>query len=280
MRVLWFERERNRFAPPQTWPADAAAMTSTHDLPTVAGWWRGTDIEVRSRIGLVPRRKEQAERTKERRSLWRAFRRAGAAAGDLPASTTPALVVDAAVKFIAETPSQLTLVPLEDALALEEQPNLPGRSTNTRIGAGVIRGKPGNCWRRPRCANVRPSSGEAIGDGAACDHASAIPPRLWLRRRRAFDRILCGTWHKPSLCLADYDGAAGVDAWLRCSRPDAGEPRTWRRGSVLAARARASAARDGRHRRYCAEPYGGRQRQSLVDGRARKRTRQPLRQIL
>ena len=127
MRVLWFERERNRFAPPQTWPADAAAMTSTHDLPTVAGWWRGTDIEVRSRIGLVPApEKEQAERTKERRSLWRAFRRAGAAAGALPASTTPALVVDAAVKFIAETPSQLTLVPLEDALALEEQPNLPG----------------------------------------------------------------------------------------------------------------------------------------------------------
>jgi 4-alpha-glucanotransferase len=127
MRVLWFERERNRFAPPQAWSADTAAMTSTHDLPTVAGWWRGTDIEVRSQIGLVPDpEKEKAERLKERRSLWRAFRRAGVAIGDLPAATAPSLVVDAAVKFLAETPSHLTLLPLEDALALEEQPNLPG----------------------------------------------------------------------------------------------------------------------------------------------------------
>ena len=45
MQVLWFERERSRFLPPPEWSAGAAAMTSTHDLPTVAGWWRGHDIE-------------------------------------------------------------------------------------------------------------------------------------------------------------------------------------------------------------------------------------------
>jgi 4-alpha-glucanotransferase len=28
-------------------------MTSTHDLPTVAGWWRGRDIEVRGQLGSV-----------------------------------------------------------------------------------------------------------------------------------------------------------------------------------------------------------------------------------
>jgi 4-alpha-glucanotransferase len=28
-------------------------MTSTHDLPTVAGWWRGEDIEVRRQCGPV-----------------------------------------------------------------------------------------------------------------------------------------------------------------------------------------------------------------------------------
>jgi 4-alpha-glucanotransferase len=70
--------------------------------------------------------KEKDERHKERRSLWRAFRRTGAAVGERPAPTTPSLVVDAAVKFVAATPSKLTLLPLEDALALEEQPNLPG----------------------------------------------------------------------------------------------------------------------------------------------------------
>lgn len=127
MRVLWFERERNRFALPPAWSAVAAAMTSTHDLPTVAGWWRGTDIAVRAQCGLIEEAdKEHAARTTDRENLWRAFRRAKAAEGDLPAPTDTSRVADAAVKFIAQTPSELALVPLEDALALEDQSNLPG----------------------------------------------------------------------------------------------------------------------------------------------------------
>ena len=127
MRVLCFERERNRFAPPQAWSAAAAAMTSTHDLPTVAGWWRGTDIDVREECGLIgDADQERAVRTTEREMLWRACRRAKAADGDLPAPGEPSRVADAAVKFIARTSSEFALLPLEDALALEDQPNLPG----------------------------------------------------------------------------------------------------------------------------------------------------------
>ena len=126
-RVLWFERERNRFAPPQAWPVTAAAMTSTHDLPTVAGWWRGTDIDVRAKCGLVEDAdKERATRTTDRQVLWRACRRAKAAEGDLPAPNETSRAADAVVKFIAQTPSQLALLPLEDALAAEDQPNVPG----------------------------------------------------------------------------------------------------------------------------------------------------------
>jgi 4-alpha-glucanotransferase len=44
----------------------------------------------------------------------------------LPAPTDTSRVADAAVKFIAQTPSDLALLPLEDALAVEDQPNLPG----------------------------------------------------------------------------------------------------------------------------------------------------------
>jgi 4-alpha-glucanotransferase len=127
MRVLWFERARGRFTPPQSWSAAATAMTSTHDLPTVAGWWRGKDIEVRAQYGLIGgRAKEEAARIKDRQTLWRAFRRAKAGEGEVPAPNETARVADAAVKFIAETPSELALLPLEDALGLEEQPNLPG----------------------------------------------------------------------------------------------------------------------------------------------------------
>ena len=100
MRVLWFERERNRFTPPQGWFAAAVAMTSTHDLPTVAGWWRGKDIEVRRQCGLVEdAEKERAARTRDREMLWRACRRAKAAEGDLPAPTETARVANAAVQI-------------------------------------------------------------------------------------------------------------------------------------------------------------------------------------
>jgi len=127
MRVLWFERERNRFTPPQRWSVAAAAMTSTHDLPTVAGWWRGTDIDVREQCGLVNDvDHERAARTKDREMLWRACRRAKAADGDMPAPSETSRAADAAVKFIAQTSSEFTLLPLEDALGLEDQPNLPG----------------------------------------------------------------------------------------------------------------------------------------------------------
>jgi 4-alpha-glucanotransferase len=127
MRVLWFERERGRFRPPQRWTAAAAAMTSTHDLPTVAGWWSGNDIATRVRLDRAPKAdKEQAERRRDRKMLWRAFRRAKAAEGDPPAESEGAAVADAAVKFVAQTPCDLVLLPLEDALAVSEQPNLPG----------------------------------------------------------------------------------------------------------------------------------------------------------
>jgi len=127
MQVLWFERQRNRFLPPPEWSAGAAAMTSTHDLPTVAGWWRGHDIETRRELGLVADPDmELRTRQDDRKALWRSFARSKAASGDAPAPSESARAVNAALRFISQTPSQLALVPLEDALALEEQPNLPG----------------------------------------------------------------------------------------------------------------------------------------------------------
>jgi 4-alpha-glucanotransferase len=127
MSVLWFERTAKRFKKPADWPPEAVAMTSTHDLPTVAGWWRGADLDEWARCGVMTDIPEaQNARGKERKMLWRAFVSAGAGDGELPAVNDGARAADAAVKFIAETPSRLALLPLEDALAGTEQPNLPG----------------------------------------------------------------------------------------------------------------------------------------------------------
>ena len=72
MRVLWFERDDDgTFRRPSTWSVAAAAMTSTHDLPTVAGWWRGADIETRHGIGAgrQSRHRARGEKTARDRSL-------------------------------------------------------------------------------------------------------------------------------------------------------------------------------------------------------------------
>ena len=125
LRVLWFERERDgAFRAPAAWTRAAAAMTSTHDLPTVAGWWAGRDIAWRDRIGLVPdRAAAEAERARDRQALWQAFGASGAAPAG-PAS--PAAAATAACAHVAGAASTLALLPLEDLLAREEQPNLPG----------------------------------------------------------------------------------------------------------------------------------------------------------
>ena len=62
MDVLWFQREGKRFLPPTKWRSNAVAMTSTHDLPTVAGWWSGADIGMRAELGLADEHRETKER--------------------------------------------------------------------------------------------------------------------------------------------------------------------------------------------------------------------------
>jgi 4-alpha-glucanotransferase len=129
MRVLWFERDGEDFRAPRTWALHAVAMTSTHDLPTVAGWWRGADIEARAALGMLgpggDAKAEKRRRARDRKLLWAAFRHAGVAA-DERVPDDDAGAVDAAVRFIAATPAELALVPLEDMLGLPDQPNLPG----------------------------------------------------------------------------------------------------------------------------------------------------------
>jgi 4-alpha-glucanotransferase len=100
-------------------------MTSTHDLPTVAGWWSGADIETRAKLGLADEKRETKERARDRKALWSAFRKDGIAAKSVPPSQ-PAPAVDAAIAFTAQSPAPLALIPIEDVLGLAEQPNLPG----------------------------------------------------------------------------------------------------------------------------------------------------------
>lgn len=130
MRVMWFQRDGVYFIEPQRWPRGTVAMTSTHDLPTVAGWWRGRDLEWRAQLDLLDDGQTPADaarvRGEDRNALWNAFVHAGVAQGAEPPAAEGEVAAVAAAAFIGCTPCELALLPIEDALALVEQPNIPG----------------------------------------------------------------------------------------------------------------------------------------------------------
>ncbi len=126
MRVLWFERDADGFVPPAKWSPDAVAMTGTHDLATVAGWWSGLDIDWTWDLGRKSEAADKcadlASRAEDRAALWSAFD----TGTEQPIPEDTDQVVDAAIAHVASTPCALAIIPIEDLAGLVEQPNLPG----------------------------------------------------------------------------------------------------------------------------------------------------------
>jgi 4-alpha-glucanotransferase len=135
-RLLYFERDSNgRFRTPAEYPREALVSATTHDLPTLAGFWLGRDIEARRQAGLLPEestyQKMLADRGGEKQrilDLLIALRllpdRFPRNARDVPELTGE--LHNAIVGFLASTPSKLMVLNQEDLLKETEQQNLPG----------------------------------------------------------------------------------------------------------------------------------------------------------
>ncbi|GBQ62382.1 4-alpha-glucanotransferase [Ameyamaea chiangmaiensis NBRC 103196] len=133
MSVLPFERtDDGHFKNAASWPKTSVAMSGTHDLPTLRGWWLGRDLVWRDRLNQFAPGMDlaaaQAERAQTRHDLWRAMAQTAAARGDAPDITPRGadLFAESALRFVTLSPSRLALFPFEDLLGLEDQPNLPG----------------------------------------------------------------------------------------------------------------------------------------------------------
>ena len=126
-RVLFFEREGNRFLPPDRYPQIAVACVSTHDLPTLAGWWSGADIAEREALALV--KPDDAERSRGERERDKAalLDGLGLPSGDYDKSLAP--VLDGVHAFIGETPSVLAVAQIDDLVGETVAVNLPGTNT-------------------------------------------------------------------------------------------------------------------------------------------------------
>ena len=130
MSVLWFEQEegdRPVFRQPKDWAEHSMAMITTHDLPTVRGWWAGRDIAWRERQQEYDAEevgRQLSKRNAEKEALWLAMQQAGIA--DVNAALPADAPIAEIMAYVAGTPSAVFQVSLEDALGLEDQPNLPG----------------------------------------------------------------------------------------------------------------------------------------------------------
>ena len=134
-RVLYFEQDQNgAFRSSTRYPSTCLASISTHDLPTLAGFWVARDVDWRERLGLFGDPHQAGRDRVERGSLRTRVLQLLAAEGLLPEGLDPAApptelpwsVVEALHALLASSPAAILVMQLEDALGVVEQPNLPG----------------------------------------------------------------------------------------------------------------------------------------------------------
>ena len=109
-RLAIFER-----VPPARYPRGSLAAVTTHDLPTLAGLWARTDLDAQRRAGIEP----------DAAGLDRLRDRVRRVAGVASEANVDEVVLRLHAA-LAASPSLLVSATLEDALRVEQRPNLPG----------------------------------------------------------------------------------------------------------------------------------------------------------
>jgi (1->4)-alpha-D-glucan 1-alpha-D-glucosylmutase len=129
-RVLMFERQGDRFRAARELPRRALVAWSTHDLPTFYGWWRGEDIPAREAFGILTAEQAQRERDDRVGARWAlvsTLKSEGLVPDSARGEGEPTEELDDAVQvLLANAPSAVMVVQMEDVLGLAEQANLPG----------------------------------------------------------------------------------------------------------------------------------------------------------
>jgi glycogen operon protein len=130
MRVLWFERRGAEFTPPNDYPALTIACVTTHDLPTLVGWWSGADVAERLGLGMIDLEEADrriVERLTEKRALADALAAHGLIAEPPDFAAPPTDAFAAAVHaFLASSGSLFASAQADDLAGERTATNLPG----------------------------------------------------------------------------------------------------------------------------------------------------------
>ncbi len=134
-RLFFFEKHRDGgFKHSYEYPRQALVSSSTHDLPTLAGFWQGRDIEARKAAGLADEsgyRQQLADRRREKQQMLDVLHQEHLlpANSERNAENIPSLsgeLHNAVIGFLAQTSSMILLLNQEDLTLETEQQNVPG----------------------------------------------------------------------------------------------------------------------------------------------------------
>ena len=162
-KVIYFERSRGGFRTARSFEKSALLSASTHDLPTLAGWWKGSDITLFQSLGLLDdagARNRCAQRKQDRCALVERLRRELSRRGSAvevpdvnPVSGTELTTELAAAvhMYLARTPCRLLAVQFEDLSGSEAPVNVPGTSDQypnwqLRAPAPIETARQGHRW--------------------------------------------------------------------------------------------------------------------------------------
>lgn len=137
-RLLMFEKlPRSGYRRPKRLPTQALAAVSTHDLPTLRGFWVGRDIEAKEQAGLYPSParadQDRAGRCEEREALLQALKKEkllpeGISSQADHVSMLSDALCRAMYAYLARSSCRVVATSLEDLLGELDTPNLPGAS--------------------------------------------------------------------------------------------------------------------------------------------------------
>lgn len=162
-RVLFFERSRGEFRTSTSYARNAFVSASTHDLPPLAAWWSGSDIDLYRDLGFLDTKaagKQRGERQRDRKALLRRLQREKARRkfdvpgmrADYPEQEKMAPDLAAMIHaYLARSPSRLLGVQYEDLCGAEKPVNVPGTSEEypnwrTRVSKSIEDAVGGELW--------------------------------------------------------------------------------------------------------------------------------------
>ena len=127
---LWYFEtdDQNGLLQPESHRPDAVMMITNHDVPTLAAWWRGQDIELRLAFGLIDEQSSVQQREERARQREQALSLL-AAKGILNQVDEPIdlrALTRAIIALSALGESPWVFLQLEDLFEVEEPVNVPG----------------------------------------------------------------------------------------------------------------------------------------------------------